>query len=102
MDQLKIMWGLIEATTHYYVTATHWGEIIAELDAQFGPEMMMDPSKPAPWKSNPNRPMKFGMQEPFLYVHNTGTDDEQVVYLLNELAPMVENFGKKRDALRIN
>jgi hypothetical protein len=101
MDQLKIIFGLIEVTTHYYLTSADWGRIIAELDAQFGPEMMMDPSRPAPWKSDPNRPMRFGVKEPYLYVHNAGTDDEQVVYLLNEAAPMVETFGKKRDALRI-
>jgi hypothetical protein len=101
MKQLQIIWGLIEVTTKYYVTATHWADIHAELDAQYSdPSGMMDPTRPPPWKQRPNMPMKFGLKEPFLYVINSGTDDDQVVNLLNNEAPMVEAFGKKRDALR--
>ncbi len=99
VKQLYLIAGLIEATTHYYVTATHWGDIIVELNAQYR-DALMDPTRPAPWDTAPNQPMKLGAKEPFLYVHNAGTDDEQVVYLLNNEQPMVEQFGKKRDALR--
>ncbi len=100
VQQLFLIAGLVEATTHYYVTSTHWGQIVAELDAQYRP-MLMDPTRPAPWDTAPNQPMRIGIKDPYLMVHNAGTDDEQVVYLLNEQAPMVEAFGKKRDALRV-
>ncbi len=101
VQQLYIIAGLIEATTHYYVTATHWGDIIAELKAQYSsPEQMMDPTRPAPWDQLKNV-LKFGINDPYLMVHNAGTDDEQVVYLLNNEQPMIEAFGRKRDALRI-
>ena len=99
VQQLFLISGLIEATTHYYVTAGDWGRIVAELDAQYRP-MLMDQTKPAPWDAAPRGPMKIGTKDPYLMVHNAGTDDEQVVWLLNEQQPQVEAFGKKRDALR--
>jgi len=99
VQQLYLISGLIEATTHYYVTATHWGDIVAESNAQYR-DALMDPTRPAPWDINPNGPMKIGTKDPYLMVHNAGTDDEQVVYLLNNEQPMVETFGRKRDALR--
>ena len=101
VKQLNLIAGLIEASTNLYLTSTHWGDVIAELNAQYR-DVLMDPTQPAPWDLNPNKPMRFGAKDPHLTVINSGTDDEQVVYLLNNEAPMVEAFGRKRDALRIN
>ncbi len=100
VQQLYLISGLIQATTHYYVTAEHWGQIYAELNAQYRGQLM-DPTRPAPWDANPNGPLRIGIEDPYLMVHNAGTDDEGVIYLLNEAQPQVEAFGKKRDALRI-
>lgn len=97
--QLYLIAALIEVTTHYYLTATHWGDVVAELNAQYR-ENLWDQTLPAPWDVKPNGPMQIGKKDPILWVHNAGTDDEQVVYLLNNEQPMVEAFGKRRDALR--
>lgn len=98
--QLELISGLIERSTVMYVTAQHWGDIIAELDAQYG-DVMMDPTKPAPWKLHPNKPLRFGMHDPHLTVINSGTDDQTVCNLLNEKPAEVAAFGARRDKLRI-
>jgi hypothetical protein len=60
---------------------------------------MMDPTRPPPWAGLKNV-LQIGNQDPILYVHNAGTEDEAVIYLLNNEQPKVEEFGRKRDALR--
>lgn len=97
--QLQLISGLIRVSTDMYVTAEHWGWIIAELDAQYS-DALMDPTKPAPWKLHPNQPLEFGRKDPKLRVINSGTDDEKVVWLLNEAPAMVAEFGARRDRLR--
>ncbi len=97
--ELELKSGLIKRSTDMYVTAEHWGWIIAELDAQYS-DALMDPTKPAPWKLHPNMPLVFGRHDPKLRVINSGTDDEQVVWLLNEAPAMVAEFGVRRDRLR--
>jgi hypothetical protein len=97
--QLQVISGLIKVSTDMYVTAEHWGWIIAELDAQYS-DALMDPTKPAPWKLHPNNPLIFGRHDPKLRVINSGTDDEKVVWLLNETPAMVAEFGARRDRLR--
>jgi hypothetical protein len=99
MRQIQLIAGLITRSTDYYVTAEHWGRIIAELDAQYS-DALMDPTKPAPWKPHPNEPFVFGMHDPKLRVINAGTDDEKVVWLLNEHPAAVAEFGVRRDRLR--
>ena len=99
IEQLQLISGLIKRSTDMYVTAAHWGWIIAELDARYS-DALMDPTKPAPWKLHPNKPLEFGRHDPKLRVINAGTDDEQVVYLLNEEPAMVAEFGARRDRLR--
>jgi hypothetical protein len=99
MKLLLTIWGLVDVTTKYYVTSSNWGEIIAELDAQYV-DQMMDPTKPAPWKLHPNIPMKFGVKPPFLYVINSGTEDQRVCNVLNNDEPLSALFGAKRDRLR--
>lgn len=99
LRQLQLISGLISRSTDMYVTAEHWGWIIAELDAQYS-DALMDPTKPAPWKLRPNEPFVFGMHDPKLRVINSGTNDEKVVWLLNEHPAAVANFGVNRDRLR--
>ncbi len=99
--RLERISGIIGRSTDMYVTAEHWGWIIAELDAQYsGPDALMDPTKPAPWKLHPNNPLVFGRHDPKLRVINSGTDDEKVVWLLNEAPAAVAEFGARRDRLR--
>lgn len=97
--QLELISGLIARSTDMYVTAEHWGWIIDELNAQYR-DALMDPTKPAPWDLHPNKPLEFGMHDPKLRVINAGTDDTQVVWMLNEAPAMVAEFGARRDKLR--
>lgn len=97
--QIQLIAGLIKVSTDMYVTAEHWGWIIAELDAQYSGDLI-DPTKPAPWKLHPNKPFVFGMHDPKLRVINAGTDDPKVVWLLNEAPAAVAEFGARRDRLR--
>ncbi len=99
VKQILLQSGLIKCSTDIYVTAEHWGWIIAELDAQYS-DALMDPTKPAPWKAHPNKPLQFGRHDPKLRVINSGTDDEKVVWLLNEHPAAVAEFGARRDRLR--
>ena len=89
--------GLIEHSTNYYVTSTHWGAIIAELNAQYR-DRLMDPTKPAPWDLNGNKAMKFGKDDPCLTVINSGTEDQEVCNLLNDEPARVARWGARRDA----
>lgn len=96
VQQLLLISGLIERSTKMYVTAKHWGQIIAELDAQYM-DSLMDPTKPAPWHGN--RPMAFGI-DPQLLVLNAGTDDQLTVNALNHETPGAINFQAKIVRLR--
>lgn len=101
LDQLRLIASLIDKSTVYYVTSIHWGEIIAELDAQYR-DRLMDPAKPAPWDGEGgNRPIKIGVKEPFLTVYNSGTEDQDVCNLLNDEPARIANFGARRDKLRV-
>ncbi len=98
--QLELISGIIKVSTDFYVTAEHWGWIIAEFEAQYS-DALMDPTKPAPWKLHPNAPFVIGVPpNPVLRVINSGTDDEHVVWLLNEAPAAVAEFGARRDRLR--
>ncbi len=100
VKQILLQSGLIKCSTDIYVTAEHWGWIIAELDAQYS-DALMDPTKPAPWKAHPNNPFVVGVPpNPVLRVVNSGTNDEKVVWLLNEHPAAVAEFGARRDRLR--
>ena len=100
VQQLLMISGLIERSSQMYVTATHWGDIQAELNAQYR-DALTDPTKPAPWDLHPNKPMQLGSREPYLTVINSGTDDQEVCNMLNEHPAEVAAFSARRDKLRI-
>lgn len=100
LEKLRLIASLIKVSTVIWLTATDWGELIAELDAQYG-DAMMDPTKPAPWKLHPNQPFTIGRYDPRLTVINSGTEDQAVCNLLNEKPAEVAEFGARRDKLRI-
>ena len=95
VQQLNMIAGLVEVPTIMYLTSTHWGDVVAELDAQYR-GMLMDPTKPAPWDLHPNKPIKIGQ----LTVVNSGTEDQEVCNLLNHHGAEIAAFGARRDALR--
>lgn len=99
IQRLNIIAGLIPVDTQYYVTSTHWGYIIAELNAQYR-DLLMDKTKPAPWDLHPNKPMRFGAKSPFLTVINSGTEDQSVCDLLNDEPARVAEFGARAERLR--
>ena len=100
IPQLMLIAGLIECSTIMYVTSTHWGDLIAELNAQYR-DALMDPTKPAPWDGDGRRAMQFGAKFPCLTVVNSGTEDQSVCNMLNEKPAEVANFGARRDKLRV-
>ena len=88
--------GMIKAPTRMWVTSTHWGEIIAELDAQYA-DQLMDPTKPKPWGNT--RPLQFGASGNTLTVVNSGTEDQAVCNMLNEEPARVAAYGETRRRL---
>ncbi len=89
VDQLWIIANLIERSTDMYVTAAHYGRVIAELQAQHG----------APVGAAPGHLM-FG-KKPELRVINAGTDDEAEVNRRNHATPGAIDYQAKMNRLRV-
>lgn len=97
VQQLLLISGLIGVSTSMWLTSTHYKAVMDEFEAQYR-DALMDPTRPAPWDTRTDR-FQIGAREPFLTVINSGTEDEEVVYLLNEEPARVAEFGARRDAL---
>ena len=101
VQKLMTIAGLIKKSQNYYVTSTHWGEIIAELNAQYR-DTLTNPENPAPWDGEGrNRPFVIGVKDPKLTVINSGTEDVSVCVLLNHHPDIVSEFGYNVERLRI-
>ena len=95
VQQLNLVAGLVGRPTTLYLTAQHWGWVMAELEAQYK-DALMDPTRPGPW-ANPKKPLQFGP----LKVVNAGTDDERAVNRMNHDTPGAIDFVERRDRLRV-
>ena len=81
--------NLIERSTRYYLTATHYGQVIDEMRAQYG--------APA---TEPPKYLLFGV-DPQLTVINAGTDSELEVNMLNEPWERLAKFQDRARVLRV-
>lgn len=93
IKQLQRISGLVGDTpSRMFLTASHWGQVADEIKRQY-PSALANPAglpTPANFKA-----LKIGA----LTVLNSGTDDDDVVNLMNEEDAKRANFAWKRDNL---
>lgn len=105
VKQLWLIAGLIERPTSLYLTATHYGAVIAELLAQHGAPSTQAPAslqfgvpeKEQAWE----RRVAGDRQSHCLMVINSGTDDEAEVNRKNRDTPGAIDFQSKVLRLRV-
>jgi len=93
IKQLQTISALIAVPSRMFVTSTHWGQIAAEIKRQYA-SALADPSG-LPTPKNFDR-LKIGM----LTVINAGTEDGEVVNLMNEEDARNAQFQQRRTAFQ--
>lgn len=94
IKQLQTIAGLIGSTpSRMFVTSTHWGQIADEIKRQYAGSLMDPAGLP--------KPQNFGrLKIGALMVINAGTEDQEVVNLMNEEDARSAQFQQRRAAFQ--
>ncbi len=99
VEQLWLIAGLLERPTKMYLTATHYGRVIAELRAQHNAPQLTAPDELKFGKTAHTHDATRRTYE--LAVVNSGTEDEAWVNALNRDTPGAIDFQDKMRRLRV-
>jgi len=94
LRRIAALVGEANPPVRYFVSSTRWGNIAREMEMDFFNELADPTNLPNP---DNFKELKIGKG---LLVINSGTEDEDVVNLVNRAEAERCNFAKKRDSLR--
>ena len=94
LRRIAALIGPVAEPVRYFVTSTRWGNIAKEIEAEYVNNLSDPTNLPKP---DTFKEMHIGKG---LLVINSGTEDQDVVNIVNRAEAERVNFQKRREALR--